>query len=74
MQAGTENLVEIIALILLPVAILMCAYALVVFIWRAQQIEKKHVRGVVLIRALCCWHCRTTAFHRLATSMTARVL
>lgn len=44
-QGGTENLVEIIALILLPVAILMCAYALVVFIWRAQQIEKKHVRG-----------------------------
>ena len=30
-----------IALILLPVAILMCAYALVVFIWRAKAIGRK---------------------------------
>ncbi len=32
---------EMIALILLPVAILMCAYALVVFIWRAKAIGRK---------------------------------
>lgn len=36
-------LVEVIALILLPVAVLMCAYALVVFIWRSKAIAKKQV-------------------------------
>lgn len=41
-QAGAQNLVEVIALILLPGAILMVAYALIVFVWRASQIEKKH--------------------------------
>lgn len=56
-QGGTENLVEIIALILLPVAILMCAYALVVFIWRAQQIEKKHVRIAVCLGCGVCLGC-----------------
>ena len=39
----TENLVEIIALILLPVAVLMVAYALMVFVWRAKAIAKKQV-------------------------------
>ena len=38
---GPEHTVEMIALILLPVAILMCAYALVVFIWRAKAIGRK---------------------------------
>eukprot|EP00891_Asterochloris_glomerata_P008493 jgi/Astpho2/8493/e_gw1.00125.54.1_t len=35
----SAHTVEMIALILLPVAILMCAYALVVFIWRAKAID-----------------------------------
>ena len=35
---------ETIALILLPVAVLMCAYALTVFIWRARAIQKKQAR------------------------------
>ena len=39
----TENLVEIIAMILLPVAVLMVAYALLVFVWRAKAIAKKQV-------------------------------
>ncbi len=39
----TENLVEIIAMILLPVAVLMVAYALMVFVWRAKAIAKKQV-------------------------------
>ena len=34
---------ETISLILLPVAVLMCAYALTVFIWRARAIAKKQV-------------------------------
>jgi len=38
---ATDYLVEVIALILLPVAVLMCAYALTVFIWRARAIAKK---------------------------------
>ncbi|EIE21857.1 hypothetical protein COCSUDRAFT_47964 [Coccomyxa subellipsoidea C-169] len=40
---ATDYLVETIALILLPVAVLMCAYALTVFIWRARAISKKQV-------------------------------
>lgn len=39
-----DNLVEVIALILLPVAVLMCAYALTVFVWRSRAISKKTVR------------------------------
>lgn len=39
----TDYMVETIALILLPVAVLMCAYALTVFIWRARAIAKKQV-------------------------------
>ena len=31
-------------MILLPVAVLMCSYALLVFVWRAQAIAKKQVR------------------------------
>ncbi|KAK9825865.1 hypothetical protein WJX81_006134 [Elliptochloris bilobata] len=38
-----DNLVEVIALILLPVAVLMCAYALTVFVWRSRAIAKKSV-------------------------------
>lgn len=30
-------------MILLPVAVLMCAYALVVFLWRGSQIARKQV-------------------------------
>lgn len=40
---ATDNLVEIIAMILLPLAVLMCAYALMVYIWRAHAIAKKQV-------------------------------
>ena len=40
----TENLVEIIAMILLPVAVIMVAYALMVFIWRSKAIAKKQVQ------------------------------
>ena len=40
---GAEHLVEIIAMILLPVAVIMVAYALVVFIWRSKAIAKKQV-------------------------------
>lgn len=40
----TDYLVETISLILLPVAVLMCGYALTVFIWRARAIAKKQVR------------------------------
>jgi hypothetical protein len=40
----TENLVEIIAMILLPVAVAMVAYALMVFIWRSKAIAKKQVQ------------------------------
>lgn len=39
----TENLVEIISMILLPVAVLMVAYALLVFVWRSKAIAKKQV-------------------------------
>ena len=39
----SDYLVEVISLILLPVAVLMCAYALTVFIWRARAISKKQV-------------------------------
>lgn len=38
-------MVEVIALILLPVAMLMVAYALMVFVWRASQIQKKQASG-----------------------------
>jgi hypothetical protein len=41
---GVGDTTEIIAMILLPVAVLMCAYALVVFLWRSSQIARKQVR------------------------------
>ena len=39
----TDNLVAIIAMILLPVAVLMVAYAMLVFVWRSKAIAKKQV-------------------------------
>ena len=53
----TENLVEIIAMILLPVAVLMVAYALMVFVWRAKAIAKKQVSLLSTLHAdlLNCW-------------------
>lgn len=42
-HSSAAVLVEVIALILLPVAVLMCAYALVVFVWRSKAIAKKQV-------------------------------
>ena len=35
---------DIIAMILLPVAVLMCGYALMVFLWRGSQIARKQAR------------------------------
>lgn len=43
-QQPTENLVEIIAMILLPVAVLMVGYALIVFVWRSKAIARKQAR------------------------------
>ena len=40
-QAGVEGVPEIIAMILLPVGVLMCGYALMVFLWRSSQIARK---------------------------------
>ncbi|GLI70122.1 hypothetical protein VaNZ11_014928 [Volvox africanus] len=40
-EAISRHLVELIALILLPLAVSMCTYALYVFIWRATNIARK---------------------------------
>ena len=40
---GVDDMTDIIAMILLPVAVLMCAYAMVVFLWRGSQIARKQV-------------------------------
>jgi hypothetical protein len=45
LQGLSGHLVEVIALLLLPVAIGMCGYAIFIFIWRSQMIAKKRVRG-----------------------------
>lgn len=42
-QGLSGHLVEIIALLLLPVAIGMCGYAIFIFIWRSEMIAKKRV-------------------------------
>ena len=52
LMQGTDHTVEIIAAILLPVAIVMCVYALTVFIWRAKAISKKQV-GLGLAVYIC---------------------
>ena len=44
---------ETISLILLPVAVLMCAYALTVFIWRARAIAKKQVGAAACMSSSC---------------------
>lgn len=41
----SRHLVELIALILLPLGMFMCLYALYTFVWRASNIAKKKVRG-----------------------------
>ena len=38
-------------MILLPLAVLMCAYALMVYVWRAQAIAKKQVCSPACISA-----------------------
>ena len=54
---------EIIAAILLPVAILMCVYSLTVFIWRSKAISKKQVSPAMQYYYSCCncrcYHCVT---------------
>lgn len=40
-EVVSKHLVELIALILLPLGMVMCVYALWVFVWRAQGIAKK---------------------------------
>jgi hypothetical protein len=47
-QGLSGHLVEIIALLLLPVAIAMCGYAIFIFIWRSQMIAKKRVSDAVI--------------------------
>jgi hypothetical protein len=42
-QGLSGHLVEVIALLLLPVAIAMCGYAIFIFVWRSQMIAKKRV-------------------------------
>jgi nitrogen fixation-related uncharacterized protein len=37
------HLVELIALILLPVGVMMCGYALLTFLWRGRLIAKKQI-------------------------------
>ena len=44
------RLVELMALILLPVGIAMCGYAIHIFIWRARNIAKKRA---VQVRTTC---------------------
>lgn len=41
-------------MILLPVAVLMCAYALVVFLWRGGQIARKQARRHTILTADAC--------------------
>lgn len=41
----SRHLVEVIALIMLPLAVGMCGYALMTFVWRAQNIAKKRPTG-----------------------------
>lgn len=61
-QVG-ETLVEVIALILLPVAIMMCAYSLAVFIMRARAISKKQVPPhPVVLRGLAITTCQLYLF------------
>ena len=45
-QGLSAHLVEVIALILLPVAIAMCGYSIFVFIWRSDMIAKKRVSAL----------------------------
>lgn len=52
---GVGDTTDIIAMILLPVAVLMCAYALVVFLWRSGQIARKQVCGVAGCKASIRW-------------------
>jgi hypothetical protein len=56
-QGLSGHLVEIIALVLLPVAIAMCGYAIFVFKWRSDMISKKrpqHFDDRVGPLGLCC--------------------
>ena len=59
---GAEHLVEIIAMILLPVAVVMVGYALVVFIWRSKAIAKKQVPvqlSPVVLSLKACAQCHS---------------
>ena len=48
---GANDMIDFVAMILLPVAVLICGYALMVFIWRSGEIRSKQV---------CCpWHLGT---------------
>jgi len=57
--------VEIIAAILLPVAILMCVYSLTVFIWRSKAISKKQVSP-----AMHHYSCQDCHHHHCVTVIT----
>jgi hypothetical protein len=47
LQGLGAHMVEVIALILLPVAIAMCGYAIFIFVWRSQMIAKKRVSKAI---------------------------
>lgn len=42
-EGVSRHLVELIALIMLPLGMFMCVYALYIFTWRAHNIAKKKV-------------------------------
>jgi hypothetical protein len=52
-EGVSRHLVELISLIMLPLGMVMCVYALYVFTWRASNIAKKKVRGRA--QANACW-------------------
>ena len=54
-QVGIENVPDIIAMILLPVAVLMCGYALMVFLWRGSQIARKQARLLLMYYIYFLW-------------------
>ena len=49
----SHGTVELITLLLLPISIAMCAYALFTFYWRSEFIRRKQVRRVSRTPARC---------------------
>lgn len=58
---GIGDMTDVIAMILLPLAVLMCAYAMVVFLWRGSRIAQKQACAVLLVpRGSSCLASHTT--------------